>query len=741
MTGESGDADFTNYVTLDGNETITGSKTFDVTSTQTFDGTAVFNNAVTLNSATSNAGTITNETTGTINNSGVIYSDASAFITSDGTTNIGGTLNLTTDILGDKPLLIFSNTADTSIASTGYLELTASSGNRVAVLSDTGFSVAIQSTPSTQRLTANETDFAVDPTTTQTFKIGGSTRQLVSASTTTLTNATISLQDSTPTTRFLQNNGQTTITNATITELATTAYKVQNVDGTDKLNIAPTLTTMNNTTVDIQAGGVSKFNATSSITAIDNPTQMRLKINTTTKILMDSANTQINNDNLSLLTSSVTKYSQNSSETTLKNTTINLQDATPTTRFTQTNGTTTITNTNIGTNGILTQTGSATLKGTTITLQDATPTTHFLQNSTATTLTNTTINLQDATPTTRFTQTNGATTLTNTAIALTGSTGALALTTTTGKASMSSTTGLIELKTGAGGTTGINIENSSTTTGGITLKTNGTTGSIALISQNDINITTNNSAGDIWIQSQSTNSTLACLLEAVMGGVTIKGSSGNSIYLNDGTTDRLTQSTSATTLRNTTISLTDNTPTTRFTQNNGTTTITNGNIYLVGNVYASSYNLGTTPAAPPFITNLFSFQVHGTKQGGDANGTCILSPMYDTTTNRCFNYCMPCHVVFTKVTIMYDIDSSTSTTMSFKFIKKTSNAGAETTVGYSDGFATTVNSTTSYTQVVSLISPTLLIGAEYSVDDIMKVEYASSPSNEWGIVFHGYQLP
>jgi hypothetical protein len=203
-------------------------------------------------------------------------------------------------------------------------------------------------------------------------------------------------------------------------------------------------------------------------------------------------------------------------------------------------------------------------------------------------------------------------------------------------------------------------------------------------------------------------------------------------------TDKMNIDASLTTIRNTTISLTDNTPTTRFTQNNGTTTLTNTSINLTGSVYASSYSMGTSASN----SRLFSFRVNGSKQGGtDPDGVIIMNPMYDTTTNRCFNYCMPCHVVFTKVTIMYDIDSSTSTTMTLQFIKKTSNAGTETTVGYSPGFATTVNSTTSYTQVVNLISATLLIGAEYSADDIMKVNYAGSPSNEWGIVFHGYQLP
>jgi hypothetical protein len=45
----------------------------------------------------------------------------------------------------------------------------------------------------------------------------------------------------------------TTLTNPTITNVATTAFKVQNVAGTDKLNITPTLTTLTNTNVDVVA--------------------------------------------------------------------------------------------------------------------------------------------------------------------------------------------------------------------------------------------------------------------------------------------------------------------------------------------------------------------------------------------------------------------------------------------------------------------------------------------------------
>ena len=57
-------------------------------------------------------------------------------------------------------------------------------------------------------------------------------------------------------------NLYTSNTNLTITEVATTAYKVQNVSGTDKLNIAPTLTTNTNATI-TDVATARKFQAVS----------------------------------------------------------------------------------------------------------------------------------------------------------------------------------------------------------------------------------------------------------------------------------------------------------------------------------------------------------------------------------------------------------------------------------------------------------------------------------------------
>jgi hypothetical protein len=222
--------------------------------------------------------------------------------------------------------------------------------------------------------------------------------------------------------------------------------------------------------------------------------------------------------------------------------------------------TTTLTNTNIGTNGILTQTGDFTAKGTTITLQDATPTTHLLQTSTATTLTNTTINLQDNTPTTRFTQNNGATSINNGTIALTGSTGI----------NISNTTGAVRLW-------------SPTLSFGYTPTLTTISDTIALESLKYVSIGFNKDGLGTGNFSLADNNGYG-----IYANPSTFQLSHPSISLYDGTNERLKQTTTATTLSNTTINLRDSTPTTRFTQTNGTTTITNATINLTGAVVGSS---------------------------------------------------------------------------------------------------------------------------------------------------------
>ena len=414
----SGGDDFTGIqevldraVLLDTTQTISSDKTFGVGFTQTYDGSVVLNENTTneASGVFTNLGNFNN--LATIANEGTFTNLVTGTITNDGTLNISGTLNLTTDIVADMTTLNISNTGSTNI----------------------------------------------NPQNIMALQVAGTDKMNVSSTATTLTNATINLQDNTPTTRFTQNNGTTTITN---TNIGTNGILTQ----TGQCLINGAFTT-----------------ESSAVTLKDN--------------------------------SATTHFLQSASATTINNATINLQDNTPTTRFTQNNGATTITNTNIGLTGITTLTGSSTIKGTTITLQDATPTTRFLQNNGTTTITNTdiatngiltqtgnftakgtTITLQDATPTTRFTQTNGATTITNTAIALTGTTGAMALTTTTGKASINSTTGQIELKT------------ASTTASGILINTTGTGSSIKIHgsgTSNTITLETAGSGGQITIDANS----------------------------------------------------------------------------------------------------------------------------------------------------------------------------------------------------------------------------------------------
>jgi len=343
---------------------------------------------------------------------------------------------------------------------------------------------------SLDKMNISSSTTTLDNTTTN-LRSGGTTKYTQNATASTITNATINLQDATPTIRFTQTNGTTTITN---TDIATNGILTQTGNFTAKgatitlQDTTPTThylqsstaTSLTNDTINLSSGGVvdPKYRQTGTLTIIDND-EIRLRYrvanklvqtsvattitNTdiatngiltqtgdftakgatitlqdatpTTKYLQTSSATTLNNTTTTIQSGGTTKYTQNATASTLTNATINLQDATAITRFTQTSGTTTITNTNIGTNGILTQTGSATLSGATITLQDATPTTKYLQTSTATTLTNTniatngiltqtgnftakgaTITLQDDTPSTHFSQTNVNTTINNAGI-------------------------------------------------------------------------------------------------------------------------------------------------------------------------------------------------------------------------------------------------------------------------------------------------------------------------------------
>ena len=116
-------------------------------------------------------------------------------------------------------------------------------------------------------------------------------------------------------------------------------------NGTDRINIGSTTTTMNNTTTNIQSGGTTKITTNATTTTLNNTT-INLQDNTpTTRFTQNNGTTTLTNGTINLRdNATTTRFTQTNTTTTLRNTTINLQDNTPTTRFTQNNGTTTITN-------------------------------------------------------------------------------------------------------------------------------------------------------------------------------------------------------------------------------------------------------------------------------------------------------------------------------------------------------------------------------------------------------------
>jgi hypothetical protein len=130
-----------------------------------------------------------------------------------------------------------------------------------------------------------------------------------------------------------------TFTMPTQTKVATTAFKVQNVAGTDRLLISPTLYLLQSaplSSLQIYSGTFSIFQAGTTMAITSGDT---MELSAGTSLAGSVGGTQ--------------KLNMTTTATTITNATINLQDATPTTRFTQTNGTTDITNTSINAVGRL----------------------------------------------------------------------------------------------------------------------------------------------------------------------------------------------------------------------------------------------------------------------------------------------------------------------------------------------------------------------------------------------------
>ena len=369
-----------------------------------------------------------------------------------------------------------------------------------------------------------------------------------------------------------------------------------------------------------------------------------------------------------------------------------------------------------------------------------------------------------------ITNTNTATTILSTDITSTAS---------TGTNTIKSTSGLVEVSTTSTNSSGILIKNNNTTTGGIRIENEGASGLIVLdttsgggielrISGDDkLNISGVGAAqatvlsGALTTVSGTTltlgsttggasltattgvvsvngaNTTAAgVLLEntSVTGGVTVRSNGSNGITLNsiNGTTTLTTNSSSATA-----ISL-------RQTGLGGISIITSTSKPIVMGTTVDNYATvsGSGVGATSYWTgyggvntyNLLSFQIHATKNASGGSGSVLIAPCYNfTTTDKTFNYCLPVPIVFTKMTLIYDTDAGAAANMTFDFIRKTSNAGTPSTIG-TEVFATTTNATTTYTQVITLP------GYFYDVGEIFKVDYSGSPANEWGVIFHGYQV-
>ena len=170
-----------------------------------------------------------------------IQADQDINITRTSNNGLSGNINLTSNgniaISTLDPLAIGVGTID--IVATDNLDLTSTLGDMLITCAG---SMILGATSSLSQMR---------------FQVNGSVKFDILNTTTAITNPTITnvattaykVQNVSGTDKLNIAPTLTKNTNATITEVATTAYKVQNVDGTDKLNIAPTLTTNTNATI------------------------------------------------------------------------------------------------------------------------------------------------------------------------------------------------------------------------------------------------------------------------------------------------------------------------------------------------------------------------------------------------------------------------------------------------------------------------------------------------------------
>ena len=268
-----------------------------------------------------------------------------------------------------------------------------------------------------------------------------------------------------------------------------------------------------------------------------------------------------------------------------------------------------------------------------------------------------------------------------------------------GKTSITSSTGQIELSTGAVpsglNNEGILIENTSTTAGGITIRTNGTTGDIVLSSVDDINLTTTGTAGALTLKSTNSNVGITC-------------GAGDTITLTNGATDKQTITSSA-------------------------TTMTNTNIGAVGNFVASRIFVGTIASNTP----LLSFQLAGVKNGTSTSGGLLLQPAYDNVGGQdIFNFQVPFPIRILKYVLMFDADSGANTNLTLSFYFKTGGNAGTRFFDYTETITTIVSSTRSNSQTGNINGTT---GLDYTTANIISIDYASSPANEWTLILYAQQ--
>ena len=135
---------------------------------------------------------------------------------------------------------------------------------------------------------------------------------------------------------------------------------------------------------------------------------------------------------------------------------------------------------------------------------------------------------------------------------------------------------------------------------------------------------------------------------------------------------------------------------------------------------------------------LLSFQIHAVKNGILLSGEMVFSPCYNFTNAKkmCW-YTLPCSITITKATIMFNSLANVSGTMKFDFMVKDSNGSMSLptkTNSFSYDLLKPTMIPSSYTQLVTFAKPVSI-----SSGTLLSVKYSGSPTNDWSVIFHGFQ--